>query len=491
MALQSFIDTIKIYNENDRSTHEKIILANNKLKLCADPTSAQISESISQLIQAVGKERLERVCKMPGINIDTSQLESKTLVLTIETMQKILVGLLNPHRDDFSLDSGKAKYVGPLPTTMTNLRAVLKGLLPKMSDFYVDKAQTSGKGFKGLIERFCIMLKHSNTVHDSQKRGSIEVTEAEFLTSRFADREMQEDFVIALKDGLYVVDKVFTKDGAYVSVLKDLANKNPPKIICRGTAGRRNATEGFNSVLNDLLIEIGSRGTKGVWPDLCTYLQDNNIKEVEILGKSLGGAHAMGLSVLIEGLLGIRIKKLTTTCSVGAGYLKDLFRTEVLAKRTQEDPFIVHPVRNGGETEKDVDYIPAVGGEHLGEGVSEGACKTTVTYIGSSENFVIPSLSIGLIPLALRFFASFSAPHCRQYTLGNFTCNNLTGEEAQKHLRLGNLFEKARLVLAYFIHFATFTFFNGSSFAKFYQEQKALLEAKRNTVSEQLIPETN
>lgn len=139
-------------------------------------------------------------------------------------------------------------------------------------------------------------------------------------------------------------------------------------------------------------------GVKNIWPNLSKDLKDNNINTVEILGKSLGGAHAQELAVLIEGVLKIRVDKLTTYCSVGTGRkINNLFKSEILAKRST--PFNIQVIRNGGDgSDDEVDYIPAVGGEHLGADAGD-KYKIEVTYISTNQKVEINSKKFARLSL--------------------------------------------------------------------------------------------
>jgi hypothetical protein len=298
--------------------------------------------------------------------------------------------------------------------------------------------------------------------------------DVEFMTSRLADRELQEGNAIVLSDGCFYVDKVISEGGAYVSILKDLEETKPPKIIFRGTAMRSNATQGWKSGANDLLLEIGMMGTKGVWPKLSVYLTENCIKSVEVWGKSLGGAFAQEAAILIEAILGITVDQLVTYCSTGVGdEINRIFKKEVLDRR--KTPFKICVIRNGGEdSKKELDYIPFIGGAHIGEGADESHCEIDLFYIHPKESEEIEVPKNPSIYHAIRqFIYSFRNAHCRQTTLKDFSWKKIEDrEEINWNLRLGFQLEGIRKCFAYAIHFLTLSLFNGKSFSSYFFLQK-------------------
>ncbi len=278
--------------------------------------------------------------------------------------------------------------------------------------------------------------------------------------------------MLHLHDGYFFVDKVFVQGGAYVSVLRDLEQKLPAKIVCRGTALRPTATDGFRSGLNDALVQIGTLGITSIWPSLSKYLKDNKITDVEILGKSLGGAHAQELAVLVEGVHKINVKKLTTYCSVGVGKeINNLFQKEIA--NTRNTPFNIHVIRNGGNAADEADAIPAVGGVHLGEGLPKEKCQIEIDYIHSGRGKVNTLATTGsFFALPKNFIASFNTGHCRQSTLDEFSWNTIDDHiEKNEHLRIGEQLETIRKYAAHALNYATFLQIN-TSFDKFFYDQK-------------------
>lgn len=414
--------------------------------------------------ELVGEKRFSRICQQ--LDID----ENSALFLTKENVHNIFLGMMDIKKEDISEDKSYRELM-----LFDNFAEFENGFMlgsPNMESLAVDKAATSGKGLEGLRERVSILAHHYFTMIEEAVNQAKIYRDVEMLTSRLADREIQKGTVVSLQEGLFYVDEVFIGGGAYAAILRDFNHQNPPKIVCRGTAMRRTATDGWLSGVNDLLVEIGTMGIKEIWPSLSKYFKDHPIQAVEILGKSLGGAHAQELAVLIEGVLKIKVEKLTTYCSVGVGEeINDLFKDEVLAKRGT--PFNIQVIRNEG------DYVPAVGGEHLGAGSDK--CNIEVTYIGTNSQVEVYPLELDFLTRTKRFISSFGIPHCRQTTLKNFYWRKIEDKDGiENHLKIGNQIEKIRKVVAWIIHLITLFFLNGLSFQSYYfaQLQEAQINGK-------------
>lgn len=321
---------------------------------------------------------------------------------------------------------------------------------PVFESFAEDKAQTSGKGFPGLCETVYLQWLHffsCRAENDSQK---YEIREAEFLTSRLADREIQEGTWIYLgEEKIYQVERVVAQGGAYIAILKNRAHPNQIKIVCRGTAMRRTATGGLLSALNDLQYEIGNGGVQASWPFLSEYLSRHQNLEVEIYGKSLGGAHAQRLAILVMLLPNCTLKELTTVGSVGVGEEAEEMFKELLEQTHEFSRLTV--IRNGGEQANDgADYIPCMGGEHLGATVSSQFLDRRVYYIHPQANPITKPLSmLSFFQNLNRFIKSFSGPHVRQTTLQDFSYQLVESDEIQDSLSIGNRLENLRRVIAY------------------------------------------
>lgn len=421
-----------------------------------------IMPNINFLKELIGENRLNRICQQFDIN------SLSLSFLTKEKVHKIFIGMMDIRKEDLTEqvdDSYRQRMLFDSFAEFENAFIMGSSNIDALS---IDKAKTSGKRLQGLTERVVILAKHYfTTITEGNEQAKI-YRDIEMLTSRLADREIQKNMVVYLHDGCFYVDEVFIGGGAYVAVLRDFDNRNAPKIVCRGTAMRSSATGGLLSGINDLLLEIGTMGIKSIWPALSAYLKGNPINIVEILGKSLGGAHAQELAVLIEGALKIKVAKLTTYCSVGVGKkINNLFQNKILAGR--ESPFNIQVIRNGGAaSDRELDYIPTVGGEHLGSGATN-KCNIEVTYISTHQEVTIYPSKLGWCSRIKRFIGSFGVPHCRQTTLNNFHWRKIESEnDVEKHLKIGNELEKVRQVIACVIHLLTLFVLNGKSFESYY-----------------------
>lgn len=444
------------------------------------------SDSLNLFEEMLGKNRLHRICNRKELKLNPI----KPLSLSKNTVQKILMGMMHIQKEDLE------EIEGPIADRFERLvlfdqfsvfeQACIKAP-PSIDRFSVDKAEGSGKGFKGLVEKVTLLNHHHFTLKETSSDETSLYRDVEMLTSRIGDREMEKGMALHLRDGYFYVDEVFARGGAYVSILRDFENKLPPKIVCRGTAMRKKATGRFSSGLNDILLQIGIEGVKQIWPDLSNYLSKEAIKEVEIMGKSLGGAHAQELAVLIEGIQNITVTKLTTYCSVGVGKeINRLFHKEVLSKRTT--PFQIQVIRNGGNKDgNENDYVPAIGGVHLGVGSKKfkdhkDKCQRNIVYIHPDASPLPLPLIEGGWDRFCKFLSSFRTPHCRQTTLKDFHWTKIKDEkEINAHLRIGNKLETLRKFFAHLFNIFTFGLINGRSFRSFYNKQKE--EAAASTPS--------
>lgn len=399
----------------------------------------------------VGEGRLQAISRLPELKLVPAKLD-----LSKQTIQKIFLGVM----------ALECVY----PEKPEELTTLFLGKAPGIDRFHHDYALNAGKFLNGLRERVFLLAHHHYQCKNEQDSERNTIREIEFLTSRLADREIPQGTLVPLKNSHYRVDKVFHRKGAFVLVLRDLNHKYPAKIVCRGTSARPLATEGYSSCLNDLQLQIGAGGIKGVWKHLHDYLIDQKISSVEIYGKSLGGAHAQQLAVLVEGLTTIEVSHLYTFCSVGVGNsINQLFQNNVLQKRNK--PFNLTVVRNGGyQSYRETDFIPLVGGVHLGAGIQDPKCNTQLAYIHPGQVAVEPiETDLPLWKKIVQFFKSFSFAHTRQSTLSDFSFKKIENNEMHEHLKAGTILEPIRKIVSYIIHFFTFTLFNGSSFRRFFE----------------------
>lgn len=455
---------LTIKKEND----EYLLSVSNEF----DPIRSKLT--CNYFKEIVGTQRFKQICRKPYIALESEDIDQNSIIITKNFARKFFVGLFDLHKED--LDKTKAsKAIDEnirdliIFKESDNIESLFMKDRPLLQEF--DNAKTSGKGFEGLIERVYIrILHHFMSIKEGDKKIA-KLCDIEMLTSRLADREMQKGEIVLLSNGYFYVDQVIIGGGAYISILKDIEGIKPPKIICRGTAMRRTATEGLKSGVNDLLLEVGMMGIKKIWPPLSQYLKENKISSVEILGKSLGGAYAQELAILIEGILGIEIKQLITFCSVGVGEaINNLFKKEILHKR--KTTFNILVLRNGGSIDQ-IDYIPVVGGVHLGEGTASTECKIKICYIqpGNGEVNYLSDYS-KWHKLFRRFLASFRGGHSRQTTLKEFNYKIVDDSQINAHLRMGNQLEKVRKSFAYTLHTLTLRHLNSHSFNSYFYLQR-------------------
>ncbi len=411
--------------------------------------------------ELVGEDRLIRAHRKVGLSPDAP--------LTRENAHKLFIGLMDIQKEDIDelSEGGTAERYAHL-ISFENFDAFEQAFLvgsPNIGALKLDRVRTSGKGFAGLVERVSILAHHHFTVIGERDEKAEIYRDVELLTSRLADREIQEGTVVHLHDGYFYADRVFAKGGAYVAVLLDMEERNPPKIVCRGTALRKGATGALATGVNNLQLELGTKGVKSIWPNLSRYFRKKQITRAEILGKSLGGAHAQQLAVLLEGKGGIEVTQLTTYCSVGAGEgVNRLFKERVL--RGRPTPFHIRVIRNGGGIRgKGTDYVPAVGGVHLGAGTGEAQCQIEVVYIHTDAEVNHYPLAKGHLQWIPPFVGSFRTSHCRQTTLQDFSWDEVKGKDLiDRHLRVGTRLEPIRRSCAWIINIATLNAFNRKCF---------------------------
>jgi len=416
--------------------------------------------NIQCLAQFIGRERLQNICHRAKVSIDFD-IE---LPLCKRDIRKIFIHMLDLHPEDI----GGLSSENYLPfTSKEELHMLLLDHAPDLTNLLIDKAQTSGQGLRGLAERVFIQGIHHLQIQTHTDPEQMKLCEAEMLTSRLADREMQEGSIIHLNEGYFVVSKVFVGGGAYISILESLDSNAKPKIVCRGTAMRSTATGGILSGINDLLMEVGLMGIKTIWPAISAYLKHREFEEIEIFGKSLGGAQAQKLTVLIEGLTDTRVVALTTCGSVGVSEaINDLF---IRIRAEQNHAMEILVLRNAADQEKDIDLVPCVGGKHIGGEAQNVKVRVCYLHSAANENLAVYTNMMGIFASIPAFMRSFGAPHCRQVTLTNFRYHQIDSDDVQNHLAMGKKLDGIRKVCAYFLHFLTFGLLNGKSFQKFFE----------------------
>jgi hypothetical protein len=220
------------------------------------------------------------------------------------------------------------------------------------SRFVFDKHRESGKGISGMVQRVFVTLQHAIIQSKDRKEEGFEnrlaIRDAEFLTSRWVEREPPNGSRVRLSDGDYTAGMTFAEGGAYVVILIPDNPKSAHKIVCRGTASRDSATTGWMSLINDLqLFEMGGIGVRAIWPQLKRYISDPNnaVESTQIYGKSLGGGIAQQLAIKVALNTEATVQKLTTVCSVGAG------KAVNKAYKELKNKFPVHHIRAAGNAD--------------------------------------------------------------------------------------------------------------------------------------------
>ncbi len=426
--------------------------------------------------EILGKNRLEAIAKHPDLGLDESKICQNRLGLTRSVVRNLFIGMMDVGVEQLRA-AAKSSSVDQAYRQMIvfeNMQEVQSAMMDaKPESIFIDYVKTSGLGFKGLVERVHVAMQHHfDVIKETNKEAGV-LRDIEMLTSRFADRQIPEGSVVHLTEGYYYLEKIIMGGGAFIYLLADVEEKKIPKLLCRGTAMRASASGGLKSGINDVQLEIGSLGVREVWPELSSYLKQKKVTSLDILGKSLGGAHAQNLAVLIEGIQGIKVNKLVTFACVGAGsQINDLFKKEILPRRTS--PFEIQVVRNGGSEPVQVDYIPAVGGVHLGHGAPKDKCKVEVVYIQprSSRPWTNPQ-DMSIYTMIKSVIISLGSAHRRQTTLQDFTWKKLEEPaEVDRQLNLGNRLETVRKIIAYAMHIFTFCQLNRPSLTSFFYTQK-------------------
>lgn len=433
--------------------------------------------TMENLKDLIGEKRLHRIFLRKELGLYPGLLDSKSSILTREVVHKIFIGLGDVRFEDLEEMAAK-NHQSLKEMNVKKIDALYRELFPmqQIQDIfyrhclavdYHDKGKTSGKGFKGLQERVWTISKAKDEfIADKFDNPSLaKVSEIEMLTSRLGDREPPVGSVIRLPEGYFKVDRIFARKGAYVSVLSEIGCKQPRTlIICRGTAARWGATGNVLSGVNDCLKEIGLLGVRSIWHDLKRYLEEQKVSHVEVLGKSLGGAHAQYLAVLIAGKTSITLKSLSTCCSVGVpSRVQEIFnKTFSYLSSQQTSTFIL---RNTGDLQKNqVDYIPLVGGPHLHIG------KVHVYYAAPQEDSIHSSFipDQGIIKKLICLLKSFSNGHTRQNTLKPFKLYE--SRNIEQEVNKGRDLEPIRFMVARIFHLFTLGYFNSISFEDFYQK---------------------
>lgn len=422
-------------------------------------------QTLHELQLVIGEDRLQRICARPEIAIQWNE----HLVVTKEVIQKLWAGMLDIRKDDLDFAHGKniqgtsvkrieKMYQALLPLTTFNENAAV--WVSKV-DLY-DKAATSGKGLQGLREKAWTL--HTATKSAIKGDAVTSYEQVELLSSRLIDREPAIGSVAWYDTGYYVVDKIFARGGAYITLWRHLSDSSRCLLVCRGTAMRYSASQSYTSGLNDMTYEIGFGGIKATWPELHRYLLQNRTKTIDLIGKSLGGAHAQYLTSLIVSLTDIQVKNVKTYCSVGVPQnVQTIYEKAIRDKHLSEPNFEIF--RNGGDLEKkEMDLIPSVGGPHL----HSLQRRKTYVYYAIPKGQKVAKIDERLT-LSLQLLQSFAKAHVRQTSLIAYELE--LRRNIEQEIALGTHLEPIRLKLASMFNLVTFGRFNQDTFEAFHARE--------------------
>ena len=184
---------------------------------------------------------------------------------------------------------------------------------------------------------------------------------------------------------------------------------------------------------------------------LINGITHQKVREIEIYGKSLGGAHAQRLAVLVMKLPDCVLTSLTTVCSVGAGEEAEILFKNLVEQDERYHDLSLIVIRNGGDASDAADYIPCLGGDHLGSTVDAKYLNLRVYYIHLfSKQIIPPDASLNVFQHGIRLAASFSSAHVRQTTFADFSYQRIDDREViRPSLTLGSILERPRRWIAY------------------------------------------
>ncbi|MCB1081828.1 MAG: hypothetical protein KDK63_01650, partial [Chlamydiia bacterium] len=292
---------------------------------------------------------------------------------------------------------------------------------------------------------------------EAESKTRSEERDLEVLTFRFIEREPPMGAIIDLSTGKYRVDQTFSKGGGYMVLLRKIGEEERAILACRGTAGKWKATGGIQSVINNLLIEVGSRAVVENWEDIARYLKESGIRALMVCGKSQGGAHAQMLAPLIASKAPVKVSHVMTFASVGVSErICEIFRRVFNGSGTELSVYYNH----GNLWEGEMDLIPYLGGRHV---QIDGA----KVYALSPKNSTYREEKVWFFWRIYYLLASFGRPHTRQNTLmDSYTKVPAAAVEPDP------LFEMGRKCMAYLIHSMTFCLLNPVRYEEFYAQKR-------------------
>lgn len=448
------------------SQHKKCYLHYQNGAFIWKTSKNSTTDATDQLRKEIGEGRFDKICARQKI----SKRQLKKLSDTV--VEKIFVGIGDIHKEDLE-DLCKSKGKS-LPIKNKQIDQLYDTLLFSMTPQQIffrtqpkllhedthDRVLTAGKGYKGLQERVWIILNYRQKCLETSGEDALHgrIEDVEFLTSRLIDREPPCDTVILLRKGYYFNDNIIAQKGAYVNFFKSFNPKQATLINCRGTSVNPKATTSLFTLVNDLLPEMGNIGVRKVWKKIHAYLETEQIKNVEIAGKSLGGSVAQTLTVLIHGKTSSKVKNLTTYCATGIPKAIQKIYDETDKKKPK-----IYVIRNAK------DYIHFVGGPHLRNQKDD---KNVICY-------VVPKKDEALLTGDIReqkyfaklkhFFKSFNEGHINQITLKDYVIHEIKNEDKAYELDAGKTLETSRKVVAWILNVGSFGIFF-KKFKKFYKK---------------------
>lgn len=429
--------------------------------------------AVDQLRQEIGEIRFDKICARQKIS--KRQLKK----LSDATVEKIFVGIGDVRKEDLvdlCQSQGKSlpekikkidRHYDTLLFSMKPKQIFFRHKPTLLQDDTHDSVYGAGKGYKGQRERVWIILKYRQKCLKTSlpNISQDQIEDVEFLTSRLIDREPPTDIVVRLRKGNYFNDKIIAKRGAYVNFFKSFDSAQTTLINCRGSTAHLKATTSLFTLVNDLQPELANIGVRRVWNQVQTYLEAEQIKEVEIAGKSMGGSVAQAFTVLILGKTSCGVKNLTTYCSPGT---PDAIQ-EIYDGIQKEKPKI-QIIRNAR------DYIHFVGGAHLR---NQNDDDNEICYIAPKNDEAILDHNMrdqNYFVKAKHLFKSFFTGHINQITLDDYVIHEIQNKDKAYELEAGKTLETSRKVVAWILNVGSLGIFY-KKFKKFYKKTAGLVDS--------------
>jgi hypothetical protein len=113
------------------------------------------------------------------------------------------------------------------------------------------------------------------------------------------------------------------------------------------------------------------------------------------------------------------------------------------------------------------DYVPVIGGVHLGHGIDRSICRVSLVYLGANHKHIeLPDTTRSDTSLLGAFVAS-ATPHERQTTLLDFGIRRIRRNELDSQLAMGERMESWRARVSSVLGTLTFRKALIESFADF------------------------